>query len=224
MNRAHAGQEPHHCYNCASASYVSERGNGEGVEADAIPSGGWWGKSEQEGEKQVAQHLAEDPTCVRRRDLQVYWQQYISFLYQSQGMIHAPSFLLPALRGSSICGCHWWRQQALCGSSHGSPAWGWHWMMNFSAMGIDKFIYFILHTTPNYCHVPSVAHAIGRYGNCRGVRYGDKERGLNTGGGGTDKGGGNGEGGPEGTASRSDGVRGEAGARGWKVGKLGDRW
>ena len=57
---------------------------------------------------------------------------------------------------------------------------------------------------------------IGHYVNCRGVRYGDRERGLNTGGGGTDNVGDNGEGGPGGTASGSDGVGGEAGARGWK--------
>ena len=55
---------------------------------------------------------------------------------------------------------------------------------------------------------------VGRYGDCRGVQYGERERGLNTGGGGTDNGGDNGEGGPGRTASRSDGVGGEAGARG----------
>ena len=46
--------------------------------------------------------------------------------------------------------------------------------------------------------------------------------GLNTGGGGNDNGGDNGEGGPGGTASGSDGVGGEAGAR--KGEKPGDRW
>ena len=40
------------------------------------------------------------------------------------------------------------------------------------------------------------------------------ERGINTGGGGTNNGGDNGEGRPEGTAGGSDGVGGEAGARG----------
>ena len=52
--------------------------------------------------------------------------------------------------------------------------------------------------------------------DCRGVRYGERERGLNMGRGGTDNGGDNGEGGPGGTASGSNGAWGEAGARGWR--------
>ena len=44
------------------------------------------------------------------------------------------------------------------------------------------------------------------------------------GGGGTDNGEDKGEGGPGGTASGSDSVGGEAGARGWKREKPGDRW
>ena len=51
-------------------------------------------------------------------------------------------------------------------------------------------------------------HVIGHYRDCRGVRYGERERGVNTGGGRTNNGGDNGEGGPGGDGKQEQRCRG----------------